>query len=99
MTLTKSDIDGLIAAMATTGAPLYYEYPSNRFTLESITKALYLAAGLTAEGERKPERVRCWLVQYPFGERSVELVDPYLNPGGFHGVTPGTFVPDSTEPR
>lgn len=43
---------------------------------------------------RDPESVRCWLVQYPMGERVIELVDPAENPGGFRGVIPGTFVPD-----
>jgi hypothetical protein len=92
MTFTKQDIDALVDGLVANGA-------LRSASSYGLASDLYLAAGLTAEGERKPEWVRCWLVQYPFVERSVELADPYLNPGGFRGVIPDTFFPDYPESR
>lgn len=90
---TKADIDGLVD-----GLPNVF-VDSNRckhimpYSVESagLRSALYLAAGLTAEGEAKPEKVRCWLVTE--GElRSLWLYAP-RGPTGLE-VIPGTFVPD-----
>jgi len=95
--LTKADIDGLVEGMVSSGRPLYYAYPSKRFTEDSIREALYLAAGLTATGERKPERVRGWLVTFK-SSGNWQLTDrlPSDTTRDHFTAIPGTFVPDES---
>ena len=83
MTLTKQDIDALVTNMASQNF-------NPTAAWDALRKALYLAAGLTAEGERKPERVRCWM----YDDRSITSDMP--NPAwGLGPTTPGWFVPDT----
>ena len=90
MSLTKADIDALVTNMASQNF-------NPTAAWDALRKALYLAAGLTAEGERKPERTRCWMVSYPdepncprwFGtQRPSDVMASAV-------ITPGWFVPDT----
>ena len=81
MTLTKQDIDALVAGL-----------PSGYWPLAALRTHLYLAAGLTASGERKPERVRCWMYE----DGSVGSSPPYRDMCA-HTIA-GWFYPDTESP-
>ena len=89
MTLTKQDIDALWAA----------HRARIKGSIAMNQEDTYLAAGLTASGERKPERVRCVRIvnpEYPadnhfWAEGGEDLFPPHYQ------VTPGWFVPDGAE--
>ena len=88
MSLTKQDIDALVTNMASQNF-------NPTAAWDALRKALYLAAGLTATGERKPERVRCWLWQQHSKCDRIILVEPNCRLAGVDECfTPGTFVPD-----
>ena len=104
MTLTKQDIDALVDGLE---GPVVRAQPApgNCFSLfapmigvyrpDDLRRALYLAAGLTAEGERKPERVRCWIYSDSSG-KCLTMVEPGCGESRWK-FTPGWFVPDGTE--
>ena len=92
---TKADIDGLVEGMPGGVGPQVFigdiEHTGTWVDRGDFLRALYLAAGLTAEGAPKPEKVRVWevwadLVTYsrtdPAGWESV------------HRIVPGYFIPD-----
>lgn len=88
--LTKADIDGLVEGMfGKTGNA--YEFwcatcPTRMtVTIEEIKSRAYSAAGLTAEGEPKPEKVDVWRRDEP---------RHWLATGYWDGKT---FVPDGAE--
>lgn len=65
---TKADIDGLVDALPTSN--MWTENPGDTLRFDSCTDkvqrsvlrtALYFAAGLTAEGEAKPETRIVWI--------------------------------------
>ena len=104
--LTKQDIDALVDGLncdAVRSQPM----PAQTFSCfapmigcyrpHDLKRALYLAAGLTAEGERKPERVKCWLWRHPQTNRTeaISLNSPVADTS--YQVTPGWFVPDGAE--
>lgn len=116
MTLTKSDIDALVEAIPSCqtvsygiGGPmkpcgLYNgrDLGNGDHVLDSrLRRAFYLAAGLTAEGERKPEKVRCMKVvnpEYPAFDHfwAEDTAKATVFPPGYK-LTPGWFVPDGAE--
>lgn len=100
MTLTKQDIDALVDGMPhrpESKEEVYLDFlddcafwvPKNAFR-----RAMYVAAGLTAEGERKPERVRCWMALDGRGVPSYVRLD---RPHPMEGYVQGVFVPDGAE--
>ena len=94
--LTKADIDGLVERLAAIQARDAIKYPGKRWY--NISRDLYLAAGLTEEGEPKPERVRGWLVPryYPDGKPLFTTESPGAQK--FRKIAiPGYFVPDGVE--
>jgi len=99
---TKADIDGLVEGMPSVHADSRRTgwVKDTEVPLHALRVALYLAAGLTAEGEPKPERVRCWMVPdyYPDGRSLIteSQIIPIELPGAFTRAIPGTFVPDGT---
>lgn len=108
MTLTKQDIDALVDGMPAVqtcsvngeGCGLYNGRRMESSTIVGagdLRRSLYLAAGLTATGERKPERVRCLLCRTPDHAPFISLFSPLdLHPGAKE-ITPGWFVPDGAE--
>lgn len=93
--LTKQDIDALVDGLncdAVRSQPM----PAQTFSCfapmigcyrpHDLKRALYLAAGLTAEGERKPEKVRAQLCR--------EYSSCALARGTWDGTT---FIPDGAE--
>ena len=87
--LTKADIDELVAGNTCV------QYFSDNLR-EEVRRDFYLAAGLTAFGAPKPEKVRCWMVtdggRYPSflpEENGLPMIR------GTEGVTAtrGWFVP------
>lgn len=79
MSLTKQDIDALVDGLIQNGA-------LDTASANGFASDCYLAAGLTAEGERKPERVRAQLCR--------EYSSCALARGTWDGTT---FVPDGAE--
>ena len=99
MTLTKQDIDALVDGMPEAECnPERVTFDAHTYVRRDLLRSsLYLAAGLTATGERKPERVRCWLCRTPDHAPFVSLFSPLdLHPGAKE-ITPGWFVPDGAE--
>lgn len=91
MSLTKQDIDALVTNMASQNF-------NPTAAWDALRKALYLAAGLTATGERKPERVRCWMWQQHGKCDRIILVEPNCRLAEVDECfTPGWFVPDGAE--
>ena len=94
MSLTKADIDALVTNMASQNF-------NPTAAWDALRKALYLAAGLTAEGERKPERVRCWQwTQRSDGcDGGFSSSPPNTDSALINNwrITPGWFVPDGAE--
>ena len=105
---TKADIDELVEAAPLAQSP----HPEDRITwvetvkdgelvdLDDLRATLYLAAGLTAEGEPKPEKVRAWVVRDKMGNllgiwKDVGVARAAI--GMHHTITPGTFIPDGAE--
>ena len=89
MSLTKQDIDALVDGMCPRVDYLVEIAGSSLFSGD-VRRAMYKAAGLTAEGERKPERIRCY--RYYAGSGRFAL--------GFEpeaGALGGWFVPDGAE--
>lgn len=112
---TKAQIDALVEAMPSGGAYTYGIGSTQetvviggsatlqvRINRDDLRRALYLAAGLTAEGEPKPkpERVRCRMIVYPSGNWTIfSREDGFCSDppdGQYVGgrAIPGTFVPD-----
>ena len=109
---TKADIDELVARVDRVpgSRDTLFDYRStshdgsfvSHLEVKSwdVARALYLAAGLTAEGERKPEKVSGWLVKWPYEERprwySVHphKIDPMIP---LNMISLGTFIPDGAE--
>lgn len=104
--LTKADIDGLVEGMPSACGKEYtnlvvgFSNASYAVSKESIRRELYLAAGLTAEGEPKPEKVRCWIGR-TIGPDNLPFLIP--DAGGQPAwrwddrvLTPGWFVPDES---
>lgn len=93
---TKADIDGLVDGMCPRVDYLVEIAGSSLFSGD-VRRAMYKAAGLTASGERKPERVRCWLYRMKgqSDPRGISI-GPIPAPGidGAWEHIPGTFVPD-----
>jgi len=97
--LTKADIDGLVEGLPDKlRHEVVYRDVGDDFWMseQSIRTALYLAAGLTATGERKPERVRCWLHEWRDSSPTLSLRVPRPVPEGIRRTIPGTFVPDES---
>ena len=106
--LTKQDIDALVDGMPAVqtcsvngeGCGL-----DNGRRMESSTivgagdlrRSLYLAAGLTAEGERKPERVRCWMFPHYYSDGGPMFMAAHEGCTAAIPFTPGWFVPDGAE--
>ena len=83
---TKADIDGLVTSAS---------FILGRRSCDNQARsAFYLAAGLTAEGEAKPERVRCWMSHDELGRPGYLYLSRPRCPESY---TPGTFVPDGAE--
>ena len=95
MPLTKQDIDALVDGVPQDCNGRCVQFDGVHVTRANVLPALYLAAGLTAEGERKPERVRCWMHKYTDGTSSLLTISM----GSVMGseITPGWFVPDGAE--
>ena len=104
MSLTKQDIDALVDGLK--GEIIRSQpHPGDTLTEHApmvgcyrprdLKRAFYLLSGLTASGERKPERVRCWLWQQHSKCDRIILVEPNCRLAGVDECfTPGTFVPD-----
>ena len=95
----KVDIDGLVERLAAIQARDAIKYPGKRWY--NISRDLYLAAGLTAFGAPKPEKVRCCLYPnyYPDGRPLIQSVpcstsEQFVELGRMPRTIPGTFVPD-----
>lgn len=59
-----------------------------------LRRSLYLAAGLTATGERKPERIRCWMITSDGDAPWFTHIPPaQVRLRADPRVTPGWFVP------
>lgn len=87
MSLTKQEIDALVdELLKSTYGLCRYNVSDGTYTRAGVREAAYLAAGLTAEGERKPERVRAQLCR--------EYSSCALARGTWDGTT---FVPDGAE--
>lgn len=102
MTLTKSDIDGLVEAMPQCNGDVVFDWEgcTSYIPPEDVRAALYLAAGLTAEGERKPARVRCWLVYDHHGRRCAIWTDKGTAEstlGAGYRIAAGWFISDGAE--
>jgi len=97
--LTKADIDGLVEGLPDKlRHEVVYRDVGDDFWMseQSIRTALYLAAGLTATGERKAEKVRGWLYYGSAGDGPyISVLGPDKADLGSH-IIPGTFVPDES---
>ena len=88
MSLTKADIDALVTNMASQNF-------NPTAAWDALRKALYLAAGLTATGERKPERVRLWRGKSSWTGKCVWFEqEPKPDEFLLTDLTPGYFIPD-----
>ena len=105
MTLTKEQIDelveGLPFGMNGRSDVRFDEVGSHAcwFNVPRVlvARTLYLAAGLTAEGQRKPERVRCLAYIRVSGAITIAVEDPKLIPtfgDDILEIRGGYFVPD-----
>jgi len=96
---TKADIDALMEGMDRVQSDVPWSQYGSQPGLQwrrplDLRTALYLAVGLTATGERKPEKVRAQLV---FG-LPYDVVPLKGYPRPIHGTWDGaTFVPDKGE--
>lgn len=104
MSLTKQEIDALVdELLKSTYGLCRYNVSDGTYTRAGVREAAYLAAGLTAEGERKPERVRCWMVKRydlygpEHGGYAYMVTSDSSACEGYKYVTPGWFVPDGAE--
>ena len=92
---TKADIDELVAGNTCV------QYFSDNLR-EEVRRDFYLAAGLTAFGAPKPEKVRCW-IHDTHGRKYFHVGEPDHTPyvdgtdGSKCSIIPGTFVPDGAE--
>jgi len=99
--LTKADIDGLVEAMDRVQSNVPWSEDELQPGLQwrrplDLRTALYLAAGLTSTGERKPERVRLHRYTYDDGRPTVFSYDEIWG-SRYYRHTPGWFVPDGAE--
>ena len=90
--LTKQDIDALVDGLPKDYSNTSRDVADNWVFVGALRRALYLAAGLTATGERKPERVRCWMYE----DGSVGSTPPYRDMCA-HTIA-GWFYPDTESP-
>lgn len=105
MSLTKQDIDALVDGLK--GEIIRSQpHPGDTLTEHApmvgcyrprdLKRAFYLLSGLTATGERKPERVRCWMVRDDVGT-FVGYCSKEPENWPHSNITPGWFVPDGAE--
>ena len=85
---TKADIDGLVD-----NAPAAHERWIRSFQ-QDVRTQLYLAAGLTAEGEPKPEKVRCWMFPDYYSDGWPMIMVEHKGCTAPIPFIPGTFIPD-----
>ena len=102
--LTKADIDELVAKIGrvTGSRDTLFDYSAEsndgvwaaRLEVKAwdVARALYLAAGLTAEGAPKPEKKHIWMVRK--GGWTYYVEDLSMFAGDIVTAIPGTFVPD-----
>ena len=97
---TKQDIDALVGGLSSQPNPRDrtpetlisgYWYP-----VDGLRSGLYLAAGLTADGERKPAKVRVTVLVRPDGSH-VCVVPEWFRPVEGYCLVAGDFTPDGDE--
>ncbi len=94
--LTKADIDGLVEGMpdGVLADGRYKDFGEGYIPTADVCRALYLAAGLQADGSPKPEKVRCWLIQ---DQRGFPLWLFLSEPKDMPTAIRGHFTPDGAE--
>jgi hypothetical protein len=100
---TKADIDALVDGLyPAAGRDEIWGYTFEKggpcIDQRFIRKGLYLAAGLTADGQPKPEKVRCYAAMHTSGERYFYGHFPgghvFDGAGNALPIVSGWFVPD-----
>lgn len=89
MTLTKQDIDGMVYRLWQKG------WGRSDQDLTDLQRDAYLAAGLTAEGAWKPERVVGTLFEDHEGRLAFRKDGEWIH--AYSVPVHGTFVPDGAE--
>ena len=90
--LTKADIDALVSLVESCGGDRVLVGPE---TVDEawLRRALYLAAGLQADGSPKSEKVRCWMYPRYYRDGAPMFTTEDQSPMGI----PGHFIPDGAE--
>lgn len=96
MSLTKEQIDALVDGMPRDEEHrCWVDVSGYRLIADEFRAILYLAAGLTAEGERKPERVVGTLFEDHEGRLAFRKDGEWIH--AYSVPVHGTFVPDGAE--
>lgn len=89
---TKAQIDALVEAIPYHPDAGFLAFGNALYVSKAdVREALFLAAGLNADGSEKAKGVRAWLVENAMGKR-LHLIKPAL--GAADTITSGVFTPD-----